>query len=189
MVLLSAIGWALGKHAIPVELSYVHPRIKLPYPELCAVVMAAVGAVLLRPRFWEWDRTGTIRASAVSAVCAAVGIAVPTLVVAAGTLDLPAGTPWASTVSNVLVYAALTYLLAPLIGPGPAGGVVVILYFVVAAVKNLEPRLSSVLPVTANPDTDTHWVAVVVIAVLAVTFHWTTRGATAWTRRRSEAGR
>lgn len=189
LLTLSFVSWLLSDRAIAIDLSPTRPRNRLPYPELCGVVAAVVSTAVLRPRFWEWDRVGTARASAVSGVTAIIGIGTPALVIIAGSVTLSSEVSWAWTVSNGMLFAAIAFGIAPFTGVGTAAGVTLMLYFAVAVVHNLEPAVGSVLPITPHPGPTTHWVPVLLTATAAVVAQVATRGSTAWARRLSAGDR
>ncbi|GGP34671.1 hypothetical protein GCM10010185_01680 [Saccharothrix coeruleofusca] len=183
LVALGVLCLALGNRTIAIALSTLNRANRLPYSELCAVVAASTGTWLLRPRFWQWDRVGTRRAAVVAATCAVVGTLAPQLIVVAGSVNLPPGTPWAWVACNALLYSALVFCLAPVVGPGPAAGATLLLYFAVAVVNNVWPTASRIIPVSPYPGPGTHWTAALVLTAAAAVVHARTRGATAWTQR------
>lgn len=180
--LLCLLSLALGRTGVVINLEIRRPDIRLPFSEVCAVLAGAAGATLLRPRFWEWDRVATARASIVASSAALIGIALPMLVVAVGVIRLPDGFAVAWRLSNAAVLGAATFLASPFVGSAIAGALALLLYFVHGLVNNLWLDLSF-LPITRFPDTQTHWTAALVLVALAGVVHYRTRGATAWAQR------
>jgi hypothetical protein len=180
---LALLSYLLGPHAIIINLSAINPKNRLPYPELCAVVAAVVGAATLRPRFWEWDRLATKRTAVVSGVCAAIGAFAPTLIVAVGSITLPDEVAWGWAAANALLFSAGAFCLSPFIGPGAAGGATLVLYFMTGVANNIEPSVQVVLPVVPYPGPEGQWGAALLLGAVAVAVHVRTRGATAWSRR------
>ena len=111
--LLAVLSWFLGRTGILINLAFFRPQIRLPYPEICVLLAGALGVVVLRPRFWEWDRVATRRASVIAAALAVVGSCVPALSVTAGAAALPAHSPVAWRVSNAIVICAVIFIAAP----------------------------------------------------------------------------
>ncbi|MEV0677182.1 hypothetical protein AB0I60_11740 [Actinosynnema sp. NPDC050436] len=183
VVALSVLSGLLGDRAVVIHLSAAHPQNRLPFPELCAVVGVVVAAALARPRFWEWDRLGTHRATAISVAYALAGMLLPLTVLVLGSARLPAEVPWAWQVSNYLVFAGVAFCLGPLVGPALAGGATLVLYFGAGVVNHLLPRGRGFLPVTGYPGPATHWAFAVSVVLLALVVHGLTRGATRWSRR------
>jgi hypothetical protein len=180
---LAALSFALGGNALVIELTSIHPKNRLPYPELCAVLGGVLGAMVLRPRFWEWDRLGARRVAVLSGLCAAVGMSAPLLLVVIGASRLDAGVPWSWAAANALVFCALAFGLAPFIGVGPAGGATIVLYFAVGVLNHLVPAAHNVLPVVAYPGPSGRWWVAGTLALAAVGAHIYTRGATGWAHR------
>lgn len=179
---LALLSLALGRTGVLINLEIRRPDVRLPFSEICALLAGGSGAVLLRPRFWEWDRVGTSRAAAVAGGCAVVGILVPVLVVAVGAARLPDDFAVAWRLSNAVVLGAVTFLAAPFVGSAVAAALVVLLYFVHGLVNNLWLDLGFV-PITRFPETGTHWLAALVLTAAAAAVHYRTRGATAWAQR------
>ncbi|MFG3702317.1 hypothetical protein ACGF5C_31185 [Micromonospora sp. NPDC047620] len=182
IVLLSAVSWLLGKTGILINLAFPRPQIRLPYPEICAVLGGALGAVILRPRFWEWDRVASGRASIVAAAFALFGSVAPAVIVTAGALALPAGSPVAWRICNAVVMCAVIFLCSPYLGGAVTGAAAIVLYFAHGLVNNLWHNLSFV-PITRLPNHNTHWITASALIALAGIAHYRTRGATAWSQR------
>ncbi|MEU6152452.1 hypothetical protein ABZ816_20890 [Actinosynnema sp. NPDC047251] len=182
-VLLALPGLALGNRGISIEMAPLRPANLLPYPELCGVLTAIVVTTLVRPRFWEWDRVGTRRAALVSGAAATSALVLPLLVMAVGATRVSEGAPWLWSLSNVLVYSAAVVGLAPFVGVGLAGGIVLVGYFGVGVLNNAEPAVGALLPVATYAEPTGNWVVAVGLAVLAVAAHVRTRGVTAWAHR------
>lgn len=180
--LLCVISWLLGKAGILINLAFLRPQIRLPYPEICAVLAGALGAVILRPRFWEWDRVASKRASGVAAAFALFGSVVPAVVVAAGSMTLPAGSPIAWRICNAIVLSAAIFVFSPYLGGAVTGGAAIVLYFAHALVNNLWFNLEF-LPINRFPSQDTHWISASLLVVLVGVIHFRTRGATSWSQR------
>ncbi|MEU4801302.1 hypothetical protein [Actinosynnema sp. NPDC023587] len=178
---LGALSALLDNHTVVIHLSAAHRQNRLAFPELCAVVGVVVAVALLRPRFREWDRLGTHRATVVSVAFALAGMLLPLVILVLGSLRLPDAVPWAWQVSNYLVFAGVAFCLGPLVGPALAGGATLVLYFGAAVVNHLVPR--GVLPVTGYPGPATHWAFAALVVLLALVVHGRTRGAGRWSRR------
>lgn len=183
LALLTVLSALLGTRAVVIHLSAALPRNKLPFPELCSVVAAVAGTVILRPRLWKWDRLATRRASVVSTVFAGAGIVAPAVVIAAGSMRLPDGVPWGWQIANCLIFGALAFCLGPLVGPGVASGLTLVLYLVSGVVNHLVPEVQGVFPVVAYPGPDGNWLFAVALVTLALWISVRTRGATPWARR------
>lgn len=183
LLLLSALSYVFHRNTVPFEFSSLHPGNRLPYPEVCGVVAGTLGVVLLRPRFWEWDRVGTRRPMVLSGGCALVGVTAPLIVVSVGSVALPDGVAWGFAAANALVYCALVFCLAPFVGGGLAGGVTMVLYFTVGALHNLAPMVAAPLPIAAYPGPEGHWLPAAVLTGVAIVLHIRTGGATAWSQR------
>jgi hypothetical protein len=179
---LALLSLVLGRTGVLINLEIRRPDVRLPFSEICAVLAGACGAVLLRPRFWEWDRVGTSRAAVVASACAVVGILTPVLVVAVGATRLPDDFAVAWRLSNAVVLCAVTFLAAPFLGSAVASALVVLLYFVHGLVNNLWLDLGFV-PITRFPETGTHWLAALALTAGAAAVHYRTRGASAWAQR------
>ncbi|MFJ6674724.1 hypothetical protein ACIQMJ_26805 [Actinosynnema sp. NPDC091369] len=183
LALVTLLSFLLGTRAVVIHLSAALTPNKLPFPELCSVVAAVAGVILLRPRTWEWDRVATGRASAVSAVCAFAGIAAPAIVVVAGSMRLPDGVPWGWQVANCVIFGAVAFCLGPLVGSGLAGGLTLLLYMLCGVANHLVPGLRPLFPVVAYPGPEGNWIFAVALAVLALGINARTRGSTARARR------
>jgi hypothetical protein len=182
LVALGVLSWWVGPATMVLDFNFFRPRVELGYPELCAVVAAGAGAALLRPRFWEWERAGTVRAGWLAAGYALTGSVAPVAVTAVGALQAAGRAPVAFTLSNAAVVAAVTLLVAPLVGPVVAGPVILLVYLGHALLNDLWFDWAF-LPVTRYPDPRTHWTAVAGLLVAVVVTHVRTRGATAWAQR------
>lgn len=183
LALVTLLSFLLGTRAVVIHLSAALTPNKLPFPELCAVVAAVAGMIMLRPRTWEWDRVATSRATAVSVVCTIAGIAAPAVVVVAGSTRLPDAVPWGWQIANCVIFGAVAFCLGPLVGSGLAGGLTLLLYMLSGVANHLLPGVRSMLPVVAYPGPEGKWIPAVALAVLALWINARTRGSTAWARR------
>lgn len=184
---LAALAYIFRRNAIVISLSPDYAASRLPFIELCAVTAGIMGAILLRPRFWEWDRLATKRVWLVSGLASTIGIVAPvTIVIMVGVVGIPSEVPWTWIAANVLLLCSLSFALAPLVGAALAGGSTLLIYFLAGVLNNLEPSIGHLIPLTAYPGPDGHWAAAVALAILATSINVRTCGATAWTRRMFE---
>jgi hypothetical protein len=182
-VLAAALSTLIGRSVIKIDMSPMHPN-RLPLAELCAILSATITAILMRPRFWEWDRSSVTnrRARAIATASAAAGIALPLACVFAVVPGLPSGIAWTWVLTNSLTLAAAIQLLACFIGPLPAGLSTVVLWLLFGLLHNIKPELAPIIPTSGYTEATPHWTIAVAATVLALLAHTWTLGNT---RRRS----
>lgn len=187
VVLLAVLAWWQARSAVIFNFTLLRPQVRLPYSEICAVVVAALGALIMRPRLWQWERTAGARAAWVAAAATIVGCCGSLVVVATSFLGLPSAY-WASwRLSNSLVLAAAVFVLSPLLGPALGSAVVILLYFARGIVVNLWFNLGFI-PISVFPESPVeqphgHWLSGAALLVLAVALNARVRGLTAWAQR------
>ncbi|MGL5826768.1 MAG: hypothetical protein ACRCYU_18455, partial [Nocardioides sp.] len=116
----------------------------------------------------------------------------PMLVVAIGLIRTRGAVPTDWPLSNALLLSALVFLLSPLLSPQISGPLVVLGYFGIGIVRQVSLDLTC-LPIASLTDPAQvesvlieprpHWLAAVVVLVLAVAVQAKTRGQTAWAAR------
>lgn len=191
LAVLSAVSLALGPAAIVIDLREDQDAVALPYAELCAVVGAAIAVVLLRPRFWEWDRLGRARSASVAGFCAIAAILLPTLVALPAVVRVSEVNTLGLLV-NVVFSCALITALAPSLGPVAGGMVGILAWFGSGVTNNLEPSSVQYTPVVGYsfhlPDSwpADRWQYAAILALLAIGVHVWTRGSTAVARRMTQ---
>jgi hypothetical protein len=178
-MLAAALRVVIGRHVIKIDMSPMHPN-RLPLAELCVILSATVIAVLMRPRFWEWDRSSAMnrRARVIATASAAAGIALPLACVFVVVPGLPSGTPWAWVLTNSLTLAAAIQLLACFIGPLPAGLSTLVLWLLFGLLHNIKPEFAPVIPTSGYTEAAPHWAVAVATTVLALLAHTWTLGNT-----------
>lgn len=142
------LGVTAGGAVIPVAVyDWPYEEQRIPVEELLLVCAAMCGALLLRPRFWEWERLGGGRTRVRAALVALVGMLLPVAAAVAvlSTIGPGASHPWLM-VTNVLLASAGVYALAPLVGPTRSGLLVLAGIFAGAALCNMVPELARVTP-------------------------------------------
>jgi len=179
---LSLLSITLGRTGILINLDQMRPAGRLRYPEICGLLTAAMAAVLLRPRMWEWDRIGLPRAGGLSVGAFCLGLAASVVVASVGATRLPPEEPRLWLVANAVLLASAVFALSPFLGPAVAGGLVILGYLTLGIATHLSSSLDSV-PLTRLPDTEPHWVAAAATAVTALMSQAWTRGSTAWVQR------
>ncbi|GEM_PF-6669109 len=156
---------------------------------LVLFVIAIAGAILLRPRFWEWEREPNSRAKIVAGCFAAVACLAPVLVVACQHLYLIGTVPASSRVdfdpgplySNAMVIGGLTLLLAAFIGPALGSVITFVGYLGLLVVRSW---LADVAFIPIYDDRgQSHFPQATVIVLLAIAAHAWFRGSTAWAWR------
>lgn len=173
MLMLTLLALWQGKSAVLFNFTLLRPPVRLPYSEICALVAAAVGAIMLRSRFWQWERTAGPRAKGVAVAAAAAGCVAPMLVVAVSLLAIPE-TYWASwRLCNALILSSSVFLLAPLLSPAVAGALVILLYFAHGILVNIWSDLAWI-PLTRFPESDfaavsPHWIVATLLLLAALT--------------------
>ena len=188
--LVAAVGmWvvaiAIGRAALEIDLSPTFPPTKIVMVELCAIVAATLLSIVVRPRFWEWDRVARGgRARALAGVVAAGVIGLAALCVLVVGPWLPSGATWGWVFANAFVLSALVVLLTPFVSALFAGGVTLVLWFVAAVTANLAP--ATWLPLAYYRGQEPSWWVAVGLVVLAVGVHVCTCGMTAWAHRQFE---
>lgn len=186
-VLLTTVAmWVLaaiiGRRAIEIDLSPTFPPTKLVVVEVCVVTTATVLVILMRPRFWEWDRIARgARSRVMAGVVAVAAIVLSASCVPAVVPWLPADASWTWVLANALVLSATVTVLAPLINPLLAGVVTAVLWFGGAVTRNLAPEVW--LPLADYRDQDGHWAVAAALVVVAVTVNAGTCGLTTWAHR------
>lgn len=163
---------------------------RVPYVEIVAVVTSIATAWLLRPRFWEWERLGGGRVRGHAAATALAGMLLPLLPASAGILRLPAeARPWL-VLPSVLLFSALTFVAAALLGVIGGGLFSLAALMGGAVVLNLQPGAALLLPVSYAGGQGHHapgmpywWLGAPLMVVAAMAVHAATTGATAWSRR------
>jgi hypothetical protein len=182
-VVLWVVAAATGRRSLEIDLSARWPPAKLPVVELCVVLGATLLALVMRPRFWEWDRTsGARRPRVVAAASAVMGIVLPVLCVPAVVPWLPVNTPWMWVLANAVILSSVVHLLAPLSTALVGGGVVLLSWLGLGVVMNVAPGVW--VPLSSYQDPEGHWALAAVLSVAAVTIHMRTCGRTAWAQRR-----
>ncbi|WP_418154929.1 hypothetical protein [Actinoalloteichus caeruleus] len=174
--------WRVAVHVEPFG---ANPRRTLPYPELAGVVTGAVFAGLLAPGFWEWERLGGARSRAVAGVVAALGCLAPLPAFLLGVAQVPERYHALTLWSNVLLFTALAFLLAALVGPAVGAAVTVGSFLLVVLLTNAAPAAVGWLPVTAPEDPTSHPVAALALLGVAIAAHAATFGSTGFARRLS----
>jgi hypothetical protein len=169
MLVMGAVAAATGRRSLEIDLSAQFPPTKMPVVELCTVLSATLLAILMRPRFWEWDRL------------AAGGIVLPALCVPAVVPWLPAGTPWGWVLANALLLSTTVQLLTPLLNPLAAGTLTVLSWLSYGLTMNLAPHVW--LPIATYRNPDGNWTVVGVLVIAAIVLHTRTCGRTAWAHR------
>lgn len=188
----AVLMWMLTGVVIPIELSWERPRVLMADSVLLAIVLGTVGAQLLRPRMWEWDRIGTWRSSSVAAMTATVGILVPAALVLLTDMRwqakierdasyLSSEIQWVA--ADGLFLIALVWTIAPYAGSLVAGAASLAVYAAAGMVNHLAPAWHSVLPLAGNAYESPRWIPAVTLFVLAICIHGWTRGATQLSRR------
>ena len=145
---------------MPVDLRFPHEPRDVPIIELVAVLFAAVGAALSRPRMAEWEKLAAPRV--IAAACAQVLLlaALAAAVAPIAALRLPDGVPWHYIPANAAVAAAAAVLLCAALGPLGGSASAVALFVAAAGVQNLttwpvplaepdRPELPVIVPVLA----------------------------------------
>ncbi|MCE7010270.1 hypothetical protein LWC34_46820 [Kibdelosporangium philippinense] len=174
--LIAGVSAVIGSHVIDIEFSPVNPN-RIPVAELCAIVSATITAVLMRPRFWEWDR-GSIgmRARVIAVVSSAVGITLPMACVLVLVPGLPDFVPWVWVLTNAFVLVAVVQVLAPFIGALSAGVTAVLLWLSFGLLHNVKPDLAWLLPTSSYAERTPDWLAAGILIVLALLVHARTLG-------------
>lgn len=181
---LAAVAAAVATATVvmPVDLRFPHEPRDVPIIELVAVLFAAVGTALSRPRLAEWEKLAAPRV--VPAACAQVLLlaALAAAIAPLAALRLPDGVPWHYIPANAVVVAAAASLLCALLGPLAGSASTVALFMVAAGLQNLTE-----LPVPlAEPDHPTLSPAVpaaaLALALAATAAH---RGLTTWALARA----
>ncbi len=199
---LCGVGLLLSKNVMKIDLNPNGHPVSLPLVSACGVVGSAIVAMLLRPRFWEWEQAaGGRRTALLSAVAAFLGIATaPTIVVVSGlTFELhPSAIRYDITsvpelltfgALNVTIIAALVFALSPLIGPLVSGFAGLLLWLGTAVLNNLVPGSRDYTPVTGlRLPMPTGWpeyplLVAIALTALAVLLHARTRGSTEFAQR------
>jgi hypothetical protein len=165
----------IGRHVIKIDMSPMHPN-RLPLAELCAILSATITAILMRPRFWEWDRSSATkrRARTIATASAAAGITLSLACVFVVVPGLPSGTPWTWVLTNSLTLAAAIYLLACFIGPLPAGLSTLVLWLLFGLLHNIKPDLTPMIPTSGYSEATPHWPVAMAATVIALMAHaWT----------------
>lgn len=186
-LLLAVLALWQGRSAVIFNFTLLRPQVRLPYSEICALVAAALAALVMRPRIWQWERTAGPRAAWVAAGAALVGCLAPVGVVALSFLALPPEYQAAWRLSNALVLASMVFLLSPLLGPALGGALVVLGYFARGIIINIWIDLSFV-PVSVFPESSVershpHWLWAAFLLVAAVALNARTCGLTSWAQR------
>lgn len=183
MLVMGAVAAATGRRSLEIDLSAQFPPTKMPVVELCTVLSATLLAILIRPRFWEWDRlaAGGRRSRAVAAAAALAGIVLPALCVPAVVPWLPPATPWGWVLANALLLSTTVQLLTPLLTPLAAGALAVLSWLGYGLTMNLAPDVW--LPIATYRDPTSNWVIVAVLIVAAIVLHTRTCGRIAWAHR------
>lgn len=179
--MLAALSYAV-RGGIALSLDFARPKIVLPYSEVLSIIAAYGGALLMGPRFWEWDMTGTSRAQVLSAVSSGLACVGPLVVIVGVDLAVPAEYATAWRYSNALVLASLVMILSPLISPSFAFAVVLAGYIGLGLVRGLWGDLAWV-PITADPSERTDFVVGVVLTAGAVAVNAWLRGSSRWAWR------
>ncbi|MGH3466537.1 MAG: hypothetical protein ACRDQF_02245 [Thermocrispum sp.] len=188
LAVLAVLGALLARNTIVIDLRRDGNDARLPFTELCAIVGATVAALAMRPRFWEWDRVGTARASVVSATCAAAGIVLPSLIVLSAGVVVPGELVLGSLV-NAGFLCGLIFLLTPLLGSLAAGSLGIVMWFGVGVLNNVEPASVAYTPILAYSQQmpaswpGDRWYYALTVGVLAVAVHAHTRGSTPFAQR------
>ena len=183
MLVMWAVAAATGRRSLEIDLSARFPPTKMPVVELCTILAATLLAILMRPRFWEWDRLAAEggRSRAVAASAALAGIALPALCVPAVVPWLPPSTPWGWVLAHALLLSSTVQLLAPLLSPLAAGGLAVLSWLSCGLTMNLAPHVW--LPISSYRDPSGNWILVAVLIVAGIVLHTRTCGRTAWAHR------
>ena len=188
--LVAAVGmWVvavgIGRAAFEIDLSPTFPPTKIVVAEVCVIVAATLLAIVMRPRFWEWDRVARgLRARVLAGVAAAAVIGAAVLCVPVLAPWLPPGTAWGWVLANAVVLGAFVVLLAPFVSALFAGGITFVLWFGAAVVANLAPAVW--LPLAYYRGHDPSWGVAAALVVAAVAVHARTYGMTAWAHRQFE---
>ena len=141
-----------------------------PMTELLPVLAGTLGAGLLMPRLWSWERMAhdnRLRWRAM--VCAAAALVLPAAIPWITHFLLPPEARWWDITCNVLLLSAVAMLSTLTLGPvfGPLVGVG--FYAAVIAIQQLAPALAQWLPVSGSTtNLQAHASASLVMAVLAV---------------------
>lgn len=151
------IGVLASPYGVKVALSAQHPAVALSVPELCALLAAALGVIVLRPRLWVIDRLGVPARRWIPATGAAVAVlAGPQLVLALAAAVAMRRETWPPSATTVLFLAALAVLVAPVTGALRAASAMLLLYFAVVVVAQLSPAAGTVAPlaVVTSPEVE-----------------------------------
>lgn len=188
----SIAAWRLGTTAFDFYFEFTRPRVRLPHAEVCGLGLAVVGAVIMRSRIWQWERVAGPRSAFVAGLAALAGCLGPVGVVAFSLIRIPGAVPPDWPLSNALAISALVFLLGPLLSPILSGTVVVLGYLAVGIVRQMwldltwlpiatltQPALVEVRLIEPRP----HWLAAILLLILAVGVQAKTRGQTAWIAR------
>ncbi|WP_141999728.1 hypothetical protein [Amycolatopsis cihanbeyliensis] len=185
---------------MPIDMNPNGGRVGLRYTEGCALVGTILAAVFLRPRFWEWDRTGTRRATFCSVAFAVAGMAIAPFIITLSFINISApaaldeiGMKMSEilllSILNTSFLAALIFSLSPFIGPTSAGVTALLCWFSTGILNNLVPPSMNYTPTIAYrlplPDqwpADRWWYPVV-LGFVAIVTHAVTRGSTSFAQR------
>lgn len=141
-----------------------------PMTELLPVLAGVLGAALLVPRLWSWERMAhdnRLRCRAV--VCAVVALVLPALIPWITHFLLPPDARWWDITCNIVLLSAVAMIATLGLGRvfGPLVGVG--FYAAVIAVQQLAPDVAQWLPVSGSTmDLRAHPTASLLMAVLAV---------------------
>lgn len=189
VAVVSGVAVLVSLRALIIDLSQVHPPVKLGYIEIELLIVAITAAFLLRPRFWEWQKLGGLRTRLAAAGVAALGIAAASAPVFLVVMQAPAYAPQAWVVSNVITIVASVFALSALISPALAGGTALVAYFACAVVFNTVGGAGRFLPLGYYTGQGVlphaHWLVASFLVLAAVALHFATHGSTAWAQRLS----
>lgn len=177
-----AVAVATAHVVMPIDLRFPHDPREVPIIELVAVLFAAVGTALARPRMAEWEKLAAPRV--IPAACAHVLLlaALAATIAPVAALRLPDGVPWHYIPANAVVIAALAALLCATLGPLAGSTTTVALFMVATGIQNL-----TTWPVPlAEPDHPTLPLAVPALALaVALAATAANRGITMWALART----
>lgn len=204
-VLLSVVGFVSASSVLEVDFNPNDDSVGLRFSEACGVGSAILAVTLLRPRFWEWERAATHRATVGAVVSAGmvVVIALTSATISVLNLDVhPSlgheGVYWHTvlefTLLNTGIIATLVLILTPFLGPLVSGVLGLLVWYSTAVLNNLLPASREYTPTIAYrvpfPDTwpGYRWYLLAVLLVVALVVHTRTRGSTEFAQRMFHRG-